>query len=303
MKHVSVVIPNYNGRHLMEKHLPSVLQMLHEEDEIVIVDDASTDDSVEYLLKKFSLTEQATTVDGTKMWVGEWQQNNESGQIILLQNFENQRFGESCNRGVRAAHQPLIFLMNTDVSPTSQVLDSLLPHFEDPTVFGVGCLEKEQHNGEEVEGGKNKLWFERGLFTHSRADDFRTGETAWITGGSGMIDRQKWIELGGFDVSFKPAYWEDIDLSYRAHQKGWKVLFDSQAIVYHNHESTNATAFGRQQMETMSIKNSLNFLWLRGSLSQKLQHLFWLPYHILITNAKMNGAFIKGYGAYLASRK
>ncbi len=257
MPQVSVVIPNYNGSQLLSKHLPAVIKALRQNDEIIIVDDSSQDNSVQWLKEVF--------IPSTKV------------PIKLLVNDHNLRFGATVNRGVAAAQYGLVLLLNNDVSPKPDLLKHLLPHFSHPEVFAVGCLEIEDE-AERKHSGKNKLWFERGLFFHSRSDDLEAGETAWAVGGSAMFDREKWLELGGFDSAYYPAYWEDIDLSYRAKQRGWSVLFEPNAQVYHRHETTNQDIFGQEKIKQISWRNAQRFLWKNGTLVQKLLWILWQPY-------------------------
>jgi GT2 family glycosyltransferase len=274
---VSVVIPNYNGQHLMEQNLPAVFDALKDGDEVVIVDDASTDQSVIWLRQKFNLHVKEQHQDYALL-SGKWKNKSKNGTILLVQNKNNLRFGASCNRGVTVSTHPYVFLLNTDVAPKPDVLEMALPHFQDQKVFAVGCLEKEKHGKRILEGGKNQLWFQRGMFFHSRAANFSTGETAWVSGGSGIFDKEKWQKLGGFDKVYAPAYWEDIDLSFQARKRGWKVLFDQRAVVDHNHETTNQTAFGQRRIAKMSWKNADTFVLKNGSLVQKIQHYLWKPF-------------------------
>ena len=118
------------------------------------------------------------------------------------------------------------------------------------------------------------LWFQNGCFMHQKASDFTSGETAWVSGGSGLFDRERWLELGGFDERFAPAYWEDIDLSYRAKQKGWQVLFESKAIVFHKHESTHKQVFSSKDMENISWQHAAYFVRKHGNVWQRLLTYF-----------------------------
>ncbi len=274
MKTVSAIIPNYNGQKLMAKHLPAVIAMLREGDQLIIVDDHSSDDSVEWLKKEFNLKTTSTPSSEYLLFSGK----SKKIEVVLIQNLQNVRFAASCNRGVSLAISDLVFLLNTDVSPDSDALKYLIPYFEDKDVFAVGCNEKEIVDGTEVQGGKNVIHFERGMFIHNRAPDMETGDTAWVSGGSGLFSREKWNTLKGFDVAFSPAYWEDVDLSFRARERGWKVLFESRAKVNHNHESTNTTAFGQSKMNEMSWRNANYFTIKNGTWLQKIQYLLWRPY-------------------------
>ncbi|MFH2118151.1 MAG: glycosyltransferase [Candidatus Paceibacterota bacterium] len=280
LPHVSAVIPTFKGRHLLEKYLPAVIDCLQSGDELIVVEDTGPDDTVAWMRNRFKMkTIKAPTV-GVKAYRGMAVDGSKKIDVLLLENIKNQRFGETSNRGVRAAKHDLIFLINSDVAPRKTVLKYLLPYFQDKDVFAVGPLEIEHGK----KSGKNKLWFERGMFIHSKADHFRSGPTAWVSGGSGVFDKQKWLAIGGFDKLFYPAYWEDIDLSFQARKRGWKVLFEPKAVVDHNHETTNASVFGQQKMERMSWNNATKFVWKNGDFWQKLAYLLWRPYWWMLKN-------------------
>lgn len=278
---VSAVIPTYKGRHLMEMYLPALFDNLADGDELVVVEDTGPDDTVSWMKKEFAMKEIAAPMMGVDAYQGKFTKGNKKIAVVLLYNHENQRFGENSNRGVRAAKHDLIFLLNNDVAPHKNCLNNLLPHFADDQVFAVGPLEIE--HGEKK--GKNKLWFERGMFIHSAGDDLKTGPTAWVSGGSGLFDKKKWLEIGGFDRLYYPAYWEDIDLSFQARKRGWQVLFEEKAVVDHNHETTNASVFGQRKMEKMSWQNANKFVWKNGTFWQKLAHILWKPYWLLVMNS------------------
>jgi GT2 family glycosyltransferase len=283
MPRVSAVIPNYNGRHLLARHLPAVVRCLRDGDQIVLVDDASTDDSLlwlknQYQLRSSKIEESPTGQIEYEVLTGRYHSAQKNIDVIVVRNVKNIRFGAAANRGVEVAKGELILLLNSDVSPHTDILDFLLPYFEDAATFAVGCVEEEKHGHKVVFGGRNTLTFQRGMFIHARATKLSSGKTAWVTGGSGLFDRAKWLQLGGFDQRYYPAYWEDVDLGFQARKRGWKVLFESQAVVEHNHESTNKDAFGSKKMQEMSWQNAHKFVWKNGNLSQKVLYLLWQPY-------------------------
>jgi GT2 family glycosyltransferase len=282
MKHISVIIPTYNGKHLLDKHLPAVFACLRTGDEVVIIDDHSSDASVAWLVQKFELENDLTPKNVAQEGEAAFSLHRGFYKGILLTivaNHQNVRFGQAVNRGIEVSKHQHILLLNSDVKPLPGVIEALLPYFEDNSVFGVGCLEQEPgKNNTIVWGGKNKLWFSKGMFIHSRADSYDSGSTAWVSGGSGMFDKAKWQQLGGFDRAYYPAYWEDIDISYRARKKGWQVLFESKAVVEHHHETTNNDVCGQAKIEAMSWKNAQVFVWKNGTISQRILHVFWKPY-------------------------
>lgn len=297
---VTAVIPNYNGLKLLKKHLNDVVACLDDGDELVIVDDASSDGSVAELEMGFSLQKVITTprvenlpkdyfprVNQTEfqIYFGKIDRARKKVRLVVVVNPENYRFGQAVNVGVALATHQRVFVVNNDVSPAPDAIKVLNKHFDDERVFAVGCLELLPLDSNQ-KSGKNKLWFNKGLFHHSKAEDLEYGHTAWVSGGSGLFDRDKWLELGGFDKLFYPAYWEDIDLSFRAKKRGWQVLFDPNAIVYHVHETTNSDIFGQQKIKEMSWQNSDRFTWKNGSILQKLEFLIFKPYWWLKRNGE-----------------
>ncbi|MBU0974250.1 glycosyltransferase, partial [Patescibacteria group bacterium] len=277
---------------------------LRDGDELVVVDDCSPDDSVSWMIKKFGLklikksfnkgelpkkyNPDLNTVE-FKLYTNKILVNDSKGKgilkginkkkitVLLVSQLVNLRFGATANLGVAMSSNDNIFLLNSDVKPTKTVVDQLLTNFSDDKVFAVGCLEYEKSKSGD-KSGKNKLWFSQGFFRHSKADNFRSGKTAWASGGSGMFNRKKYLELGGFDKLYYPAYWEDIDLSFRALKRGWKVLFDEKAVVYHVHETTNIDEFGKAKINVMSWNNSHKFVLKNGNIFQKLSYWIWKPY-------------------------
>lgn len=259
---VSVVIPNYSGLALLQKHLPSVTAVLNSTDELIIVDDASTDTSVE--------------------WLSQWLPTQTSGwKYQIITNPTNLRYARSVNAGVAAAKHPLVFLLNNDVSIEANTIEALVRRFETAqqsgTVFAIGCLEYEGADTSAQKAGKNTLDFSRGRFEHARASEFSSGPTAWASGGSALFNRSLWMELGGYDERFAPAYWEDVDLSARARKRGWQVLFESSAVVYHQHESTNASVFDSTELIRTSWEHGGLFTRKHANIVQWLMYFFWWP--------------------------
>jgi len=257
---ISIVIPSFNGRKLLEENLPSILNQLIPEDEVIIVDDGGSDTTDTYI-KELA-----------------------NDQVRLHRIEKNVRFARAANKGVDIAKHDFIFLCNNDVELQSDCLSALRTYGKDEDLFAVGCLEYEDYFGG-VKSGKNKLWFSRGLFQHSKADDFNSGDTAWASGGSALFCKQKWQEIEGFDANFAPAYWEDVDLSFRAGRRGWKVLFDEKAVVIHKHETTNASIFSKRELDSISWKHGLYFTWKNSTLMQKIAFVIWWPYWKLKRNS------------------
>lgn len=271
---ITIVIPTYNGRQLLEKYLDSIIAALnywrHQvngQGGIIIVDDNSSDE--------------------TKKWV-----NEKYPKIKVLVNHKNLRFGESCNRGVKESQGEIVVLLNNDVEPQIDFLLPFLKNFDNPEVFAVGCKEINFENNREIFGGRGEMVFKRGLMIHWRPKDMVSKKTSWVSGGSSAYRKEIWLKLGGFDRLFRPAYEEDRDLSWQALKAGYELVFEPKSIVNHYHKTTNRLEFGEKNIALYSMKNQLLFVWKNiSSLKLLAQHFLWLPYHLFITSIRTKGLF------------
>lgn len=286
---VSVIIPIYNGLILLKKNLPSVLSQLSSKDQLILVDDCSTEPILEWVKSQATGWQNFTSEErafsertASANFVSSFCATIGKVPLIFLQLKINQRFAKAVNTGALFAANPYLLLLNSDVQLTNNAVESLSVNFQTKTnLFAVGCLEKEEISsltGKEILGGKNKIWFEKGLFVHSRASEFSHGETGWVSGGSGLFDKEKWQVLGGFDPIFYPAYWEDVDLSFRAKKQGWQVLFEPKAVVLHKHESTNKEVFSNSKIQKYSFAHQLFFTQRHAKGWQVFAYYFWQPY-------------------------
>lgn len=269
---ISIVIPVYKQKELFLKNLFHNIPHL-EQNEIIVVNDNP---------------EESLKNDLSQM-----------GNVILIENTKNMGFGESVNRGVIKAKNRYVMLLNSDVLLHDENFKKALAHFESvPELFAVSFAQKEK-DGSIV--GKNEIYWKKGMFYHRRAKNLLTGKNAWAEGGACMIDRNKFIKLGGFDNIFAPFYWEDIDLSYRAWKAEYPIFFDPKIQVEHHHESTIGTHFSKKYIAVIAHRNQFLFMWKNiHDLLLAISYWFFLPYQILFHLFKGNTAFIEGF--FLALR-
>ncbi len=231
---ISVVIPNFNGKNLLDENLSKVIEAkLNKKNhilEIIIVDDASGDDSVSYLKQNFAR------------------------KIRLIVHKKNRGFAASVNTGVRMAKGDLVCLLNSDVIPSRDFLQTMSENFEDSQVFAVSLHEKGGY-------GYTKGKFENGFIVHvGMPASNKVEDSFWASGGSAVFRRDLWMELKGMDEELMPFYFEDLDLSYRAQKRGYKVLWDPRANVIHEHESTYKK-LNQKYISRMRERNYLLFNW------------------------------------------
>jgi len=238
----SIVIPNWNGKDLLEKYLPSVLQATsgNRENEIIVVDNGSSDGSVAFLCEAFP-----------------------SVKIVALP--ANRGFGGGSNEGFRAARNDIVVLLNSDMRVAPDFLPPVLEGFCDPEVFAVSCqiFFSEPNKVREETGLTQGWWQDGGLRVRHRIDPEIDGlfPCFYPGGGSSAFDRRKFLELGGFDPLFEPFYLEDTDLGYQAWKRGWKVLYQPRSVVYHEHRGTIGRNFEEAGIQAVLKKNYLLFAW------------------------------------------
>jgi len=266
---ISIVIPNYNGEFLLKKNLPKVFEALKGLFEVIVVDDGSKDGSVVFLKKQ---------------------------KVKLIQNQRNMGFSSTVNKGVKEARGEIIVLLNTDVSPQKNFLDFVLPHFKDPNIFAVGCLDRSFEKGKIVERGRAVGKWSRGFLVHSRGEVDKS-DTLWVSGGSGAFRKSIWEKLGGLNELYNPFYWEDIDLSYRAQKSGYKVLFERKSIVDHRHEEgVIRKTYSDFKIKSIAYRNQFIFVWENATdLSLQLSHVLFLPYHFVKALISRDLAFFLGF--------
>lgn len=267
---ISIVIPNYNGKKLLEKNLPAILGAVKEA-EIIVVDDASTDESREFLRENYP-------------------------QVRIIAKKKNEGFAASVNSGVRETKGDLIILLNSDVAPQEDFLHSLLPHFEDEKMFAVTCLEKSIEEDKTVLRGRGVGYFHRGFLIHRRGEVDKAN-TLWAGGGASMFRKNIWEKLGGLDTLYNPFYWEDIDLSYRAVKSGYTITFESKSIVVHTHsEGAIKKRYSPAEIKTIAYRNQIIFVWLNiTDIRFIIEHILFIPFHIARAIISADTSFLKGF--------
>ncbi len=218
---ISIIIPNYNGVHLLEKYLPYTSTAIKNADvlfEVIVVDDASTDQSVHFIQTHYP-------------------------QLTLIANPQNKGFSHTCNTGLCAAKYDLIFLLNSDVKLTHNYFEHQWRYFEREDTFGVmgRIIDME---GEHIQDAARTLNFNgfklktNRFFYSENANDFVP--TAYLSGANALIDAKKLRAIGGFNEIFSPFYGEDLELGLRAWRLGWKCWYDHQSICRHQMYATTS---------------------------------------------------------------
>lgn len=256
---VTIQILNWDGKHLMEEFLPSVL-VGAKGHEILVVDNGSTDGSVEFLRSRFP-------------------------QVRVLELDRNYGFSVGNNRGIEQVKTDLVVFLNNDMSVDAEFLEPLLKPFTDPAVFAVASqITVPDPAKSKQETGKTRARFENGLFylwhdpVTPRDERREAVPVFWAGGGACATDRRKFESLGGFDSLYHPFYVEDTDLSYQAWKRGWRSLFAPASRVMHKHRATSGPRFGEMFVNNTTRRNHYLFAWKNlTDFGMLLEHLVMLP--------------------------
>lgn len=264
---ITIIIPIYRNDRMVLKNIKGNLQFFNQCEVIIVNDwpDSEINQEIERL----------------------------SPQIKLIRNQKNLGFAESVNIAAQQAKGDILFLLNSDAKLISdQYIKWSNSFVKDDTLFAVSFL---QNDGNKVVG-INSVFFSRGMFMHRGLDESTSVLNGWAEGGTCLVRKKYFDLLGGFDAIYKPYYWEDVDLSYRAYKRGWKVIHASDVFIDHTHESTIGKYFSKSCILTIAYRNQFIFMWKNiTDIRLLMSHFYYLPYHILKHVIRTDYPFIKGF--------
>ena len=284
---VSIIIPNYNGANVIRSSLAAVdaaAGVYPGECEIMVVDDASQDNSLQLISEYFP-------------------------EIKVVTHTRNQGFAETVHSGIRISLHPILILLNTDVFPDRNFIAPLIQRFNHKNTFCVSPLILDRsgrpsrvswNRGKIVRGEIRKTnWELEDAMTLARqGTDLKS---LYGQGGAAAFRKKMFLQLDGFLSIYKPFYYEDCDLGIRAWQHGWKTYFEPASTVVHDHrQGTIARFFAAKKIKLTKKRNRFFYLWLHLSSSTLIfSHLPWILLRLLWRLVRLDVAFILGFFAAL----
>lgn len=242
---ISVVIPNYNGKHILQTCLQKNVHLFNHVGitDIIISDDCSSDDSVAYIRQHFP-------------------------NITVIKNTQNNGFGSNCNIGATAAKEPILFLLNNDMVVQDLQINAIKQALENPAVFAYSPTILRKKEGILINETPNIGFFKGGWLSCENYEGLQQNNPPteglslfWACGGAMFVTKENFFKFNGFSPVMDPFYFEDADLSYRAQKKGLKVLYTLKATCYHMHQATIASLFTQQQIHAIHLRNHYRFMW------------------------------------------
>lgn len=215
---ISIVVLVWNGERFVEPCLSAVLAQDYEDKEVIVVDNASTDGSVDLIRSGFP-------------------------GLRLILNEVNLGYATGNNVGIAATTGDVVVLLNQDTEVRPDWLAAIAETFRDPTVGVVGCKalypdgRTIQHAGVVVRAGDAfTSHIGQGEIDQGQYD--QPGPVSYVTGASLAIHRRVLDRLGGLDEGFGPAFYEDLDYCDQVRRAGFQVVYQPQAVLVH-HETTS----------------------------------------------------------------
>jgi len=247
---VAIVILNWNGLKYLREFLPSVMASTWPNLDIIVGDNGSTDDSVDFLKQNFPT-------------------------VQIIQNDKNYGFTGGYNRVLEKVEADYFILLNSDVEVPAGWIEPVIELMEsDPLIAAAApkiraFAQKDHFEHAGAAGGfidKYGYPFCRGRMFYEIEEDKsqyqESGEVFWATGAAMFVKKQYWVAAKGFDERFF-AHMEEIDLCWRLKNMGYKVMYCAQSEVYHVGGGTLNT---ENPFKTfLNFRN--NLLLLRNNLS------------------------------------
>jgi GT2 family glycosyltransferase len=211
MPQVSIIVVLHNKAHLSLLSFKALLEAVDVPYELIIIDNDSSDET-HRLLDRCA---------GAK----------------IIRNTRNLGFGEGCMQGSNCAQGEFLFFLNNDALLAVGTLKFAICDFADPT---VGCVGGKilLASGELQEAG-SIIWSDGSAFGYGRGDDPSSPQynfrrpVDYCSGAFLLTRRSLFVELGGFDSCYSPAYYEDTDYCMKVWRRGYRVMYEPRSAVYH----------------------------------------------------------------------
>jgi GT2 family glycosyltransferase len=211
---ISAVVLNWNGQQVLDNCLRSLYNQTYRPLEIIVVDNASTDGSVDFLKDKFQ-------------------------DINLIINEKNLGFGAGNNIGIRASQGEYIMMLNNDTRLDPKCVEELKRSIEKDKGYGACASKILLESDPDVIDGVGILVCPDGLsFGRGRLekrDRYDKEEDIFFAADCACLYRREMLEdIDLYDEDFF-AYADETDMGWRAQLAGWKCTYSPNAIVYHLH--------------------------------------------------------------------
>jgi GT2 family glycosyltransferase len=292
---VSVIIPNFNGIHFLKPCLDSLKLEKDNINEVIIIDNGSTEDSVDFI-NNYRKDLKSNSYNDLK--------DSNDLKIELIENKENLGFSAAVNQGIKSSKSDFVFLLNNDVEIAENTILNLLNCInKSDKIFSVASKMIQYHNRDLIDdtgnmytivGFTKKLGLNKKVTTHTKDRNIFSA-----CAGAALYRKSVFDEIGYFDEDFF-AYMEDVDIGYRAQIFGYKNSYCPEAKVYHVGSGTSGSKYNEFKIK-LAAKNNVIVPYKN---MPSLQLIINIPFLLLGFFIKFLFFSIKGYGkVYLSGLK
>ena len=259
---VSVVTPNYNGKKFLKAFFESLNNDSELIGEVIIVDNASTDGSKEYI--------ESSTFNFP---------------VRLIENTENVGFSPAVNQGIEKAQYEYIFSLNNDTEVKKGSIKALVDLMSsDDNIFSLQAKMLQYNNKDLIDdvGDEYNLlaWTKKTGENHSSSEYTEVCEIFSACAGAAMYRKSLLLELGMFDDNFF-AYMEDVDLAIRSRIYGYKNLLCPDAVVYHIGSATSGSRYNEFKVR-LAARNNVWVVYKNLPIPLKILNFIFLFFGFLI---------------------
>jgi GT2 family glycosyltransferase len=270
---VSVIIVNYNGYCWLKLFVDSLINTVYPDFEIIIVDNASTDQSVQYLKEK-------------------------SGNIKVVELTENRGFAAGANRGAKEATGKIFAFVNNDMEVRPDwLINAVNELLSDETAAAVQCKILTYSNRQKIDSiglsvDRFNIAFMIGRHEIDRGQYDSLKEIGACSGGAMVIWKHIFDEVGSFDPEYF-MYYEDVDLSWRIRLKGLRIFPAQSSVVYHVGSATSKIS-NKSLTPFFAFHTTKNYIycWLKNSSAKVI--FIYGPVVISLTLAKISFELLSG---------
>lgn len=280
---VRLVVLSFNTRELLGECLPSIVAAARASKSnarVTVLDNGSSDGSVALVRQRFPDVDVYVAPENR----------------VLC----------SFNDYLRQIADRYALLLNSDVKLAPDSLDPMVQVLQAHPEAIMASPKCYRFDGSTLEGGRTRLRFLAGWFSASARYPGveRDVEVPAFTASAGavlLVDRQKFLELGGFDDLYLPGRLEDLDLFYRAWKRGFTSYYEPRSVAYHKGFGSFHKHFGERRTQLLAFRNTWLFMWKNLTDPAFLwRALAFAPARIVAGLARGNPYYLLGFCAAAA---
>lgn len=271
----SLIVLNYDQRDLVVDCVRSMLGAIGPSDEIIVVDNGSTDGSADAVAATFPTAEYPA---------------------VRLLRLPVNRYIFSLNAGLEIARGRFVAFCNNDMVVEDNFVEQALACFVADDVFAA-CARVLDRNGIEQGTRTSGYWKHGLLFYEPLPHTDASTDCFFAVGGQSFYRRDLLTAMGSIDELLWPMYHEDIELSYRAWKNGYRIVYAPGSVCHHLGGHTSRKVFTPTQLRSFVRQNELLMVWKDITDPRMLaEHVLWIVPRLVMALVRWDPGTLVGFG-------